>query len=470
MFDGRNVRITDLASSHYYMIDINNNTANNKIERFVFPNGKIYEWFKNPGQPGQFVEISATSGDDVIYLSATHDNFTAFGGNDTIYGLEGDDVIRSGSGNDILYGGDGNDRLHDSVGNDTLDGGNGNDTAIFSGNIENYTLNDFGSYLTINDNLGNTGLNTLISIERYRFGNDSIDRSLIVGTSATDTLLGTFDNEIIITGAGNDVVQAGAGSDIVVGGSGNNSIYGNEGNDLLFGGAGDDSYYWSEGDGFDQLTDDSGADVILIGNAYTISDVIFSQSGNDLLINIGGNNTLNIKDHYDGKAIETLEFSNNTTFDLTTLIEPNLIEGTIDNDTLYGTNSNDALYGGDGDDVIYGDGGDDLLYGGQGSDTLYGGAGADSFIMQQNGGSDTIVDFSASGLENIDISDLLSSYDPLTDILTDFVQITDNGIDSFLAIDSDGGADNFSQIAVLKDVIGLTDEDALFANRHLIIN
>lgn len=64
--------------------------------------------------------------------------------------------------------------------------------------------------------------------------------------------------------------------------------------------------------------------------------------------------------------------------------------------------------------------------------------------------------------DKIDISDIIDlNYDPLNDFITDFVQITDNGSDSVLSVDADGGANNFVQIATLYGVTGLTDEIVL---------
>ncbi len=64
---------------------------------------------------------------------------------------------------------------------------------------------------------------------------------------------------------------------------------------------------------------------------------------------------------------------------------------------------------------------------------------------------------------------LYRGYDPLTDALTNFVEITDSGSHSLLKVDVDGGADNFVQIATLKNIIGLTDEDAIEAAGNLIV-
>ncbi len=70
----------------------------------------------------------------------------------------------------------------------------------------------------------------------------------------------------------------------------------------------------------------------------------------------------------------------------------------------------------------------------------------------------------------MDVSQLLSGYDPLADAITDFVRIADNGTNSTMAIDVDGSANgtSFVNVAVLYGVTGLTDEAALRANGTLI--
>ena len=146
-------------------------------------------------------------------------------------------------------------------------------------------------------------------------------------------------------------------------------------------------------------------------------------------------------------------------------------EGTSGADTLNGSVFNETLYGRDGDDMLYGNDGDDILYGGGDTDTLSGGNGADVFVFESASAFsnvDTVTDFDVSESDVIDIADLLSGYDPLTDAISDFVQITDNGTDSVLSVDADGGADNFVQVATLLNVTGLTDEDALETSGNLI--
>ena len=49
-----------------------------------------------------------------------------------------------------------------------------------------------------------------------------------------------------------------------------------------------------------------------------------------------------------------------------------------------------------------------------------------------------------------------------------FVHITSDGTHSYLRIDTDGGADNFIQIAQISNVTGLGDEEALETTGTLI--
>ena len=110
------------------------------------------------------------------------------------------------------------------------------------------------------------------------------------------------------------------------------------------------------------------------------------------------------------------------------------------------------------------------MIGGLGQDELTGGAGNDTFVFkdgQSFDAVDTIKDYHAS-YDAIDISDLLSAYDAMTDIITDFVQITDDGTHSTLAVDADGGADNFVAIATILYETGMTDEVALESSGKLI--
>ncbi|MGH1377183.1 MAG: type I secretion C-terminal target domain-containing protein, partial [Alphaproteobacteria bacterium] len=122
----------------------------------------------------------------------------------------------------------------------------------------------------------------------------------------------------------------------------------------------------------------------------------------------------------------------------------------------------------EGSDYLYGGGGDDVLYGGSGIDMIYGQSGADTFVFDDITSSDNIQDFNLSEGDKLDVSDLISGYDPLSDAISDFVQITESGSNSYLSVDADGGADNFVQVAYLYNKTGLTDEEALETSGNLI--
>ena len=124
---------------------------------------------------------------------------------------------------------------------------------------------------------------------------------------------------------------------------------------------------------------------------------------------------------------------------------------------------------------FWGGEGDDFILGGTGSDNLYGQSGADTFLFKAISagvnGIDTIHDFSTVEGDKLDVSDILAgTYNAGTDVITDFVQITDNGTDSTLSVDADGTANgtNFVQIAALSNTTGLTDEVALETNGTLV--
>ena len=103
---------------------------------------------------------------------------------------------------------------------------------------------------------------------------------------------------------------------------------------------------------------------------------------------------------------------------------------------------------------------------------MFGGTGVDTFLFLSETAfnkADKIRDFSYSDGDKIDISDLLTGYDPLTHAITDFVRITTSGVDSILAIDANGGANSFATIATITGITGLTDEDALVSSGNLIV-
>jgi Ca2+-binding RTX toxin-like protein len=126
------------------------------------------------------------------------------------------------------------------------------------------------------------------------------------------------------------------------------------------------------------------------------------------------------------------------------------------------------------DDTITGDSNDNILYGAGGNDMLTGGDGADCFVFRGATvftGSATIADFNTSQGDKIDISDVLHDhYNPLTDAIADFVQLTTSGSNTLLKVDLDGTGTTYSPttIATIQGITGL-DLATLISDHHLII-
>ena len=87
-----------------------------------------------------------------------------------------------GSAADTINGNSVGNVLDGNAGNDTLDGGSGRDTALFSGNFANYTVARNGNAVTVTDNVGTDGTDTLSNIEQLTFS----DKTLSLRAAAND--------------------------------------------------------------------------------------------------------------------------------------------------------------------------------------------------------------------------------------------------------------------------------------------
>jgi Ca2+-binding RTX toxin-like protein len=341
-------------------------------------------------------------------------------GADTIIGLEGDDVIYGGDGDDIIYSDDqasdpeyngGNDTVYGGAGNDTISTGAGSDTAY--GGDDNDTLwgGSEVDYL-----YGDAGTDNLRGYE----GSDVLE-----GGAGNDTIYGDDQyNTVGFTGAGDDIIRGDAGNDTLMGGDGSDTIYGGDDNDTIYGTGGSDTLYGDAGN--DLIYGDFAS-----GSSGAGNDTLYGGTGNDIL------------------------------------------DGGYGNDTLFGDDNFDQLYGREGDDTLNGGAGVDYLFGGLGNDTMTGGSSADRFYFDPGDvGSyvDTVTDFTTGHNDQLWLDSVLSGYDPMTDLITDWLEITDSGSDSIVKVDFDGTANgtNFVQIATLTGVTGLTDEAALVTSGHVI--
>ncbi len=254
------------------------------------------------------------------------------------------------------------------------------------------------------------------------------------GTSSGETIYG------IRAGANNaDIINGLGGNDSIYGYEGNDRITGGIGNDYLYGGLGNDTYVYASGDGLDSILEEGGTDTVqFTSSTLTLSNLTKLQSGQNLDIYFSGVKTLTLTQYFLlDREIETLKFSDGTTYNLSAEIYTLLgtsagenlftysgriidyiygyagndnISSGAGNDRLYGGDGNDSLNAGDGndllygennDDVLYGEGGNDTLDGGAGVDTLYGGAGNDTYVIRFNQGLDTIDESGNGGTDTI---------------------------------------------------------------------
>lgn len=396
---------------------------------------------------------------------------------DTIYGNGGADTMDGGVGNDTIYGGSGNDTIIAGLGNDYIDAGLGADTISYVGatmnvimdlslstaqntigggtdtllNVENVigsalddqitgtvgdnVLNgeagrDRVSYanatsgvtvnlgLTIAQNTGGAGTDTLVSIEDLVASNFG---DAVTGDSGNNAIFSMGGDDVLFGLAGGDLLAGGAGHDVLNGGDGNDSLIGDAGNDILNGGAGLDIASYGDAaagvivnlsSGAAQDTGGAGIDTLILGTIEELlgsmhSDVLTGNSADNVLIGLAGNDTLiggegndrliddagddilNGGNGQDGVSYHvatgsvvvdlTIEGKQNTVgAGIDTLVSIENLGGSDFNDMLTGDSADNRLSGWIGNDVLNGGSGNDTLIGDVGDDTLNGGSGTDT--------------------------------------------------------------------------------------------
>lgn len=110
------------------------------------------------------------------------------------------------------------------------------------------------------------------------------------------------------------------------------------------------------------------------------------------------------------------------------------------------------------------------LDGGTGADTLYGSDGLDVFNFNSTDAMDTIQNFSTTGHDQLDISNILTGYNYTSDNINDFVQLSESGGNTTLSVDSNGaaGGANFVAVAQIDGVTGL-DLHEMIAADNLVV-
>lgn len=267
-----------------------------------------------------------TEGDDVLTASDSGSTLEGFGGNDTLNGGVGNDTLDGGAGNDVLIGGRSSDVLVGGVGDDSyvvshFDGSDtiideaGTDSIVLSADVEQGDVqliqnrNDLelyipssGTTITITNYFEKKSKGAY-AIESIHFANGTVwnqnDILEFINTTSTAlSLAGGTGDDTLQGYTFNDTLAGNSGDDSLFGGSGDDILNGGVGNDYLVGGSGNDIYEYALGDGNDVIENthsvDNGLDRIVLSAGILESDVVLSQIGADLQIDMldGGSITL----------------------------------------------------------------------------------------------------------------------------------------------------------------------------------
>lgn len=225
--------------------------------RFGMDQGPLRTWSAD-----QVIE-HAGEGNDIVLSTASVvvDQVEAVRLLDTAAILDID--ATTGSGSQTLTGNRGNNRLDGGAGNDSMAGGEGDDT---------YIVDSAGDRV----------------VEGTEEGFDTV-RTTVDGYVLGENVEGLVLEGGALTGYGNAADNALIGNtqdNRLEGGDGNDTLAGWRGNDVLLGGAGDDTYAFSRGDGTDAVIDAQGSGRLHFSGGIVYSDLRFSQSGNDLIIDV----------------------------------------------------------------------------------------------------------------------------------------------------------------------------------------
>lgn len=397
---------------------------------------------------GNANKIIGTEEDDVIDAGKGKDSIFAGDGNDTVLGGAGNDYIEGGLGNDKLTGGSGSDTFvyNSGDGSDTIEDYSGEDgdklqfvgltidpdeisttsagAVVFKIGKKKVTLKDAADQvITYTDAAGEhewlpdvpavtvkgTGATILSHYSQDSFNIADYDPKTKVKT--IDASAVTSDLEII----GNKLANT------ITAGEGNDTLTGGKGNDKLYGGDGADTFTYANGDGSDTIYDYDEEDIIKVtsGSIKNITtnsagDVVFKIGSGKITVKDAGDELVAYEDaqgviHYYPVDINSKgtgatltsdygkdEFSTEDLkeyADKITAIDASAVEQAL---KIEGNKKSNRIIGTAQDDEIDGGAGADTITGGAGDDTLTGGAGKDVFVFDEDGGSDTITDYTTS--------------------------------------------------------------------------
>ena len=284
--------------------------------------------------------------------------------------------------------------------------------------------------------------------------------NVFAGTAAFDTINGLGGNDTISGLAGNDTLGGGAGSDTIDGGIGDDTLTGGTGSDTLTGGAGSDVFVWNDGDilavtaaatGTNNFNDDNFWSVSFDngGTGTFIESVVITLPAGTNFDPDGGGSFGPVFTSGSGLVSSDVAF---VVVDGSDTLTINFDPGTfaVGDSFVFGLDSDP---GGQGADDIVGASFAVTLEDTSTATATFASTGADASAATAKT-VDTITDFEVGAAGDIiDFTNLLVGFTKDMSLLSNFVQVTDDGADTTVAIDADGGGNNYVDAVVLSGVV-----------------
>ena len=241
--------------------------------------------------------INGGNDNDFLLGAAGFDTINGGDGHDTISGDTFADSITGGSGNDILLGGDGFDRIQGGTGNDRVWAGASPDR-VWGGDGDDWLSAGSNFGFSVDGVFGEGGNDTLFGNAGFDLLNGGDGDDVLDGGHQSDNLYGEDGNDILLGGLGFDRLFGGRGDDRIFGGDAGDGLFGQEGNDTMWGGEGGDRFFGGQGDDIidggsdnDTIYGDAGFDTIIGGEG---NDLMFGSFNADefMFANNHGNDTI----------------------------------------------------------------------------------------------------------------------------------------------------------------------------------